>query len=65
MRSTASSTITDEKASDGSIVTSVYAEAAFYDLTYSAEKEPREFNAALADEPMHWALKAQAGRLAM
>ena len=27
-------TITDEKASDGSIVTSVYAEAAFYDLTY-------------------------------
>ena len=50
-------TITDEKASDGSIVTSVYAEAAFYDLTYSAEKEPREFNAALADEPMHWALE--------
>lgn len=49
-------TLTDEKASDGSIVTSVYAEAAFYDLAYSAEKEPQEYNAALAVEPMRYAL---------
>lgn len=49
-------TLTDEKASDGSIVTSVYAEAAFYDLAYSAEKEPQEYNAALAEEPMRYAL---------
>jgi phage minor structural protein len=50
-------TLTDEKASDGSILTSVYAEAAFYDLTYSAEKQPTEFNAARADEAMRYALQ--------
>lgn len=50
-------TITDEKTADGSTITSVYAEAAFYDLTYSAEKQPREFNATLADEPMRFALE--------
>ncbi|MGL5972823.1 MAG: phage tail spike protein [Oscillospiraceae bacterium] len=50
-------TLTDEKATDGSILTSVYAEAAFYDLTYSAEKQPTEFNAARADEPMRYALQ--------
>jgi phage minor structural protein len=50
-------TLTDEKAADGSILTSVYAEAAFYDLTYSAEKQPTEFNAALADEAMSYALQ--------
>lgn len=49
-------TISDEKGTDGSILTSVYAEAAFYDLTYSAEKETTEFNAARADEPMRYAL---------
>ena len=49
-------TISDEKGTDGSIFTSVYAEAAFYDLTYSAEKETTEFNAARADEPMRYAL---------
>ena len=39
-------TMTDEKGSDGnSILTTVYAEAAFYDLTFSAEKQPVEFNA--------------------
>lgn len=50
-------TLTDEKGADGSIITSVYAEAAFYDLTYSAEKEPREYNAATAVEPMTYALQ--------
>lgn len=50
-------TLTDEKASDGSILTSVYAEAAFYDLAYSAEKQPTEFNASRADEPMRYALQ--------
>lgn len=50
-------TLTDEKATDGSILTSVYAEAAFYDLTYSAEKQPTEFNASRADEPMRYALQ--------
>ncbi len=50
-------TLTDEKASDGSILTSVYAEAAFYDLTYSAEKQPTEFNATRADEAMRYALQ--------
>ena len=50
-------TLTDEKGSDGSgILTTVYAEAAFYDLTFSAEKAPAEFNAALANEAMNYAL---------
>jgi len=50
-------TITDEKGADGSgILTCVYAEAAFYDLTFSAEKQPVEFNAALAIEPISYAL---------
>jgi len=50
-------TLTDEKGSDGSgILTTVYAEAAFYDLTFSAEKDPTEFNAALANEAMVYAL---------
>lgn len=50
-------TVNDEKGSDGnSILTSVYAEAAFYDLTFSAEKQPREFNADLPTVPMAYAL---------
>ena len=50
-------TITDEKNSDGSgILTTVYAEAAFYDLTFSVEKDATEFNAALAKEPLEYAL---------
>jgi phage minor structural protein len=50
-------TVTDEKGSDGSgILTAVYAEAVFYDLTFSAEKQPTEFNAALAAEPLAYAL---------
>jgi phage minor structural protein len=50
-------TLSDEKAADSSILTTVYAEAAFYDLTYSAEKPPAEFNADLADVPMRYALQ--------
>src|SRR5699024_12113038 len=34
-------TIKDEKSSDGKVVTIVYAEAAFYDLSFSTEKEAR------------------------
>lgn len=50
-------TLTDEKGSDGSgILTTVYAEAAFYDLTFSAEKQPIEFNASLASEALSYAL---------
>jgi hypothetical protein len=50
-------TLTDEKGSDGAgILTTVYAEVAFYDLTFSAEKQPIEFNAALANEAMAYAL---------
>ncbi|ABZ85480.1 phage minor structural protein, n-terminal [Heliomicrobium modesticaldum Ice1] len=51
-------TLTDEKGSDGSgILTTVYAEAAFYDLTFSAEKQPVEFNADLPSAPMRYALE--------
>ena len=32
-------TIKDEKSSDGKVVTIVYAEAAFYDLSFSTEKK--------------------------
>jgi phage minor structural protein len=50
-------TVTDEKsANGGGIVTSVYAEASFYDLTFSVEKQPREFNAAPATEAVSYAL---------
>lgn len=50
-------TLTDEKgADDGGVLTSVYAEAAFYDLTFSVDKSPNEFNAALANEVLAYAL---------
>jgi len=50
-------TITDERETSGSgITTSVYAEAAFYDLNYSTDKAPIEFNAAPATEPITYAL---------
>ena len=32
-------------------------EAAFYDLTFSDEKQPREFNADLPSVPMSYALE--------
>jgi phage minor structural protein len=50
-------TITDEKGTGGSAVTSVYAEAAFYDLAFSAEKQPVEFNADRPGAPMRHALQ--------
>jgi phage minor structural protein len=51
-------TLTDEKGSTGGgILTTVYAEAAFYDLTFSTDKQPTEFNAALANEAMAYALE--------
>ena len=50
-------TITDEKSTDGSSLTSVYAEADFYDLAFSAEKQPIEFNADSAIAPMNYALQ--------
>lgn len=49
-------TLTDNKGEDGRVITQVYAEAVFYDLSFSAEKEPREFNADTADVPMQYAL---------
>ena len=49
-------TLTDNKSEDGRIITQVYAEAAFYDLSFSAEKEPADFNADAADVPMKYAL---------
>jgi hypothetical protein len=50
-------TLTDNKSEDGRIITQVYAEAAFYDLSFSAEKEPADFNADTADMPMKYALQ--------
>ena len=50
-------TLTDTKDTDGRIVTQVYAEAAFYDLSFSEEKETVDFNADTADAPMRHALE--------
>jgi len=50
-------TLSDEKSTDGSTLTTVYAEAAFYDLAFSAEKQPIEFNADTPDVPMRYALE--------
>ena len=49
-------TVTDDKTSDGRVVTTVYAEAAFYDLAFSEVKETVSFNADTADIPMAHAL---------
>jgi len=49
-------TLTDNKSEDGRVITQVYAEAAFYDLSFSAEKDPADFNADAADVPMKYAL---------
>ncbi|MGI6121367.1 MAG: phage tail spike protein [Saccharofermentanales bacterium] len=49
-------TLSDEKGTDGATLTTVYAEAAFYDLAFSAEKQPTEFNADAPDVPMRYAL---------
>ena len=50
-------TITDEKSEQGTAITSVYAEAAFYDLGFSVKKTEQTFNADTADVPMAYALK--------
>ena len=49
-------TITDVKDSTGSTVTQVYAEAEFYDLTFSVRKEEKKFDAETADAAMAYAL---------
>lgn len=49
-------TITDEKNEQGTAITSVYAEAAFYDLGFSVKKTEQTFNADTADVPMAYAL---------
>ncbi len=50
-------TVTDEKSEQGAAVTTIYAEAAFYDLGFSVKKEEATFNADTADVPMAYALK--------
>lgn len=49
-------TITDVKDSTGSTITEVYAEAEFYDLTFSVRKEEKKFDAETADVAMAYAL---------
>lgn len=49
-------TITDVKDSTGNTVTKVYAEAEFYDLTFSVRKEEKKFDAETADVAMAYAL---------
>lgn len=49
-------TVTDEKNDRGFVVTSIYAEAAFYDFGFSVMKEPTDFNADRADVPIRYAL---------
>lgn len=49
-------TLTDDKGSDGRVITQVYAEAAFYDLSFSVEKEPQEYNAEGPEAAMQYAL---------
>jgi phage minor structural protein len=50
-------TLTDEKNEQGTTITSVYAEAAFYDLGFSVKKAETTFNADTADVPIEYALK--------
>jgi phage minor structural protein len=50
-------TLTDEKNEQGTTITSVYAEAAFYDLGFSVKKAENTFNADTADVPIEYALK--------
>lgn len=49
-------TLTDNKDASGRIVTQVYAEAVFYDLSFSEEKAAVDFNADTAEAPMRHAL---------
>lgn len=50
-------TITDTKDTAGNTVTTVYAEAEFYDLTFSVRKEEKAFDAVTAEVPMAYALE--------
>lgn len=50
-------TVTDDKDENGKAVTSVYAEAAFYDLSFSVKKEETSFTADTADVAMRYALQ--------
>lgn len=50
-------TVTDDKDESGKAITSVYAEAAFYDLSFSVKKEEASFTADTADVPMAYALQ--------
>lgn len=50
-------TVTDDKDESGKAITTVYAEAAFYDLSFSVKKEETEFTADTADVPMAYALQ--------
>ena len=49
-------TVTDVKDSTGSTITQVYAEAEFYDLTFSVRKEEKKFEAETAKAAMAYAL---------
>ena len=48
-------TVTDTRDTDGSAVTEVYAEAEFYDLTFSVRKEERTFEAEYPETAMAYA----------
>ena len=50
-------TVTDDKGEDGKTVTSIYAEAAFYDLAYSEKKSEQIYEAETAEKPMAYALQ--------
>jgi phage minor structural protein len=50
-------TVNDEKGSNGMLVSIVYAEAAFYDLSFGHEKPEANFEAALASAPIAYALE--------
>lgn len=49
-------TVTDSKDTEGNSVTEVYAEAEFYDLTFSVRKEERTFEAEYPETAMAYAL---------
>jgi len=50
-------TMTDTKDGEGNLATEVYAEAEFYDLTFSVRKEEHKFDADTAEAAMAYALE--------
>ena len=50
-------TLTDTKDSEGNLATEVYAEAEFYDLTFSVRKEEHKFDAETAEVSIAYALE--------